>query len=117
VEVAISDFGDLGKRVMLEGRLDILGAAKIVEPLANIADSYSLIVDMSGVDFIGSTGMHHLLLVAKTVSSNYRTLVLLNTRPLVEDVLTKAGLQAILPIVHGEQEAWAALTGMVDRSD
>jgi hypothetical protein len=28
----------------------------------------------------------------------------------VEDVLTKAGLQAILPIVHGEQGAWAALS-------
>ena len=27
MEVAISGFGDLGKRVMLMGRLDILGAA------------------------------------------------------------------------------------------
>ena len=110
MEVAISDFGDLGKRVILVGRLDILGAAKIVEPLANIADAHSIIVDMSSVDFIGSTGMHQLLLAAKTVARNCRTLVLLNPRPLVEDVLTKAGLQAILPIVHGEQEARAALT-------
>ena len=109
MEVAISDFGDLGKRVMLVGRLDTLGAAKIVEPLANIADAHSIIIDMSGVDFIGSTGMHHLLFTAKTVARNCRTLVLLNPKPLVEDVLTKAGLQAILPIVHGEQEARAAL--------
>jgi hypothetical protein len=70
VEVAISDFGDLGKRVILVGRLDILGAAKIVEPLANIADAHSIIVDMSSVDFIGSTGMHQLLLAAKTVARN-----------------------------------------------
>jgi anti-anti-sigma factor len=110
MEVAISDFGDLGKRVTLVGRLDILGAAKIVEPLASIADSHSIIVDMSGVDFISSTGIHHLLLAAKTVARNYRTLVLLNPKPLVEDVVTTAGLQAILPIVHGEQEAWAALS-------
>ena len=110
MEVAISDFGDLGKRIMLVGRLDILGAAEIVEPLANIADSYSIVVDMSGVDFISSTGMHHILFAAKTVASNCRKLVLLNPQPLVEDVLKMAGLEAILPIVHGEQEAWAALS-------
>jgi anti-anti-sigma factor len=110
MEVAISDFGDLGKRIMLVGRLDILGAAKIVEPLANIADSYSLVIDMSGVDFMSSTGIHHLLVAAKTVASNSRKLVLLNPQPLVENVLTMAGLQTILPIVHDEQEAWAALS-------
>ena len=41
MEVAISDFGDLGKRIMLVGRLDILGAAKIVEPLAWISTAYN----------------------------------------------------------------------------
>ena len=55
MELAISDFGDLGRRVMLVGRLDT---------------------------------MHHLLLTAKTVARNYRTLVLLNPNPLVGDVLT-----------------------------
>jgi hypothetical protein len=35
---------------------------------------------------------------------------LLNPTPLVADALTKAGLQTILPIVHTEQEAQAALS-------
>jgi anti-anti-sigma factor len=69
----------------------------------------SIVIDMGGVDFIASIGIRHLVLAAKTVARNSRTLVLLNPKPLVSDVLITSGLQIILPIVRGEQEAEAAL--------
>jgi anti-anti-sigma factor len=110
MEMIVSDFGELGKLVTLVGRLDILGAEKIDLPLAVVAGSRtSIVIDMGGVDFIASIGIRHLVLAAKTVARNSRTLVLLNPKPLVSDVLTTAGLHTILPIVRSEREAEAAL--------
>src|SRR5262249_8769852 len=106
MEITISDFGDLGKRVTLVGRLDILGAGKIDTPLRELADSKTnIVVDMSGVDFIASLAMRSLVFAAKTLLPNGRVLVLLNPTPLVADALTEAGLRALLPMVQGEPEA------------
>jgi anti-anti-sigma factor len=110
MEITISDFGGLGKRVSLVGRLDIPGAGKVDMPLKEIADSNTnIVVDMGGVDFIASLGMRSLVLAAKTLHRNAGTLVLLNPTPLVADALTKAGLQTLLPMVHSETEAQALL--------
>ena len=106
MEIAISDFGGLGKRVTLVGRLDILGAGEIEGPLTELAASKAnIIVDMGGVDFIASIGMCHLVFAAKTVARSSRTSVLLNPTPLVANALTTGGIQAILPIVHSEEQA------------
>jgi len=109
--MTVSDFGDVGKRVTLVGRLDILGCGKIDLPLAVVAGSgTSIVVDLGGVDFLGSLAMRHLVLAAKAVARKSRSLVLINPRPLVRDVLTKAELVTILPIVQSEDEAKAALS-------
>ena len=99
MEMIISDFGDLGKRVTLIGRLDISSSGEIETPLQELADSkVNIIVDMKEVDFIGSLGMRSLVLAAKT-------LVLLNPTPLVADALTNAGLNTLLPMVHSDSAA------------
>jgi hypothetical protein len=54
--------------------------------------------------------MRSLVIAAKTLLRDARTLVLLNPTPLVADALAKAGLQTILPIVHTEREAQVALS-------
>jgi hypothetical protein len=36
MEITISDFGDLGKRVTLVGRLDFLGAGRSIRPLRSL---------------------------------------------------------------------------------
>ena len=111
MEMTVSDFGNVGKRVTLVGRLDILGAQKIDLPLSTAAGSGTgIVVDLGGVDFIGSLAMRHLVVAAKTVARRSRNLVLLNPRPLVRDALTKAELVTILPIVQSEAEAEAALS-------
>jgi anti-sigma B factor antagonist len=110
MEMTVSDFRQLGKRVTLVGRLDTSGAAKIDAPLKEIADSTTnIVVDMSGVDFIASLGMCSLAFAAKTLARNARALVLLNPTPLVADALIQAGLGHMLPMVHSDEEALAAL--------
>jgi anti-sigma B factor antagonist len=89
MEITISDFSDLGKRVTLVGRLDIAGAGKIDVPLKEFADSRTnIVVDMREVDFIASLGMLSLVVAAKTLARNARILILLNPTPLVADALT-----------------------------
>ena len=115
MKVTVSEFGDVGKRFTLVGRLDIVGSEAIDLPLAVVAGSgTNIVVDLGGVDFIGSLAMRHLVLAARAVARRSRNLILLNPRPLVRDALTKAGLIIILRIVDSEDEAKTALSGMRD---
>jgi anti-anti-sigma factor len=111
MEIRVSQFGELGTKVVLVGKLDISGAEKIDAPLAKVAESQgNIVVDMTGVDFIASIGIRHLVMAAKTVARRAGMLVLLDPNPVVTEVLITSGLQAILPIVRSEEEARALLT-------
>jgi anti-anti-sigma factor len=108
----IVTFQDQGAtaRVALTGRLDILGAEEIALPLATLAGAkQGLIVDMSGVSFIASIGIRHLVSAAKALSRRKGLLVLLNPNDMVAEVLTESGLNNLLPIVRSDSEAAAAL--------
>jgi anti-anti-sigma factor len=110
MDIRVSDFGDIGTRVVLVGKLDIAGAEKIDTPLATVAGSRgNIVVDMAGVSFIASIGIRHLVMAAKAVARRSGKLVLLAPNPLVTDVLVNAGLEDLLPIVRSEDEARAAL--------
>lgn len=112
MEVTISDFGGVAKKVALVGKLDIAGAEAVGLPLAAIAGTKTnIVVDMVGVDFIASIGIRYLVMAAKAVARGAGRLVLLDPNPLVTDVLVTSGLEDILPIVRSEGEALAALGG------
>ena len=112
MQITISEFGAVGTKVTLVGKLDIRGAEEIEIPLATVAGTrQSVVVDMIGVDFIASIGIRHLVLAAKAVARGAGKLVLLNPTPLVTEVLITAGLEQLLPIVRSEDEALAALRG------
>jgi anti-sigma B factor antagonist len=97
-------------RVALKGRLDIVGAEVIALPLATLAGSkQGLILDMSGVSFVASIGLRHLVQTAKALSRRGGRLVLLNPTEMVVEVLTTSGLIDLLPIVRSDAEAAAAL--------
>ncbi len=109
MEITISDFDGVAKKVTLVGRLDIQGADKIDLPLAAAAGARgNIVIDMGAVDYIASIGIRHLVMAAKTVARGAGKLVLLNPTPLVTDVLRVAGLDQLLPIVRSEAEARAA---------
>ena len=110
MEISVSQFGELGTKVVLVGKLDISGAEKIDVPLATVAGSRgNIVVDMAGVDFIASIGIRHLVMAAKTVARKSGMLVLLDPNPIVTEVLFTSGLQDLLPIVRSEDEARAML--------
>ncbi len=97
-------------RIALVGRLNIVGAEAIALPLATVAGAkQNLIIDMSGVTFIASIGIRHLVSAAKTLSRRSGRLVLLNPSDMVSEVLTTSGLANLLPMVRSESEAIAAL--------
>ena len=110
MEISVSQFGELGTKVVLVGKLDISGAEKIDVPLATVAGSRgNIVVDMAGVDFIASIGIRHLVMAAKAVARKSGMLVLLDPNPIVTEVLFTSGLQDLLPIVRSEDEARAML--------
>jgi len=110
MEISVRQFGELGTKVVLVGKLDISGAEKIDVPLATVAGSRgNIVVDMAGVDFIASIGIRHLVMAAKTVARKSGMLVLLDPNPTVTEVLFTSGLQDLLPIVRSEDEARAML--------
>ncbi len=110
MEIVTSQDQGATARVALTGRLDILGAEEIALPLATLAGAkQGLIVDMSGVSFIASIGIRHLVSAAKALSRRKGLLVLLNPNDMVAEVLTESGLNNLLPIVRSDSEAAAAL--------
>jgi anti-sigma B factor antagonist len=114
MEITISEFGGVGTKVTLVGKLDIAGAETIGLPLATVAGTKtSIVIDMMRVDFIASIGIRHLVMAAKAVARGPGKLVLLDPTPLVTDVLVTAGLDDLLPIVRSESEARAMLTGIL----
>src|SRR5262249_47399914 len=97
-------------KVALTGRLDIAGADVVALPLATLAGAkQGIVVDMSGVTFIASIGIRHLVSAAKALSRRGGRLVLLNPSPLLAEALTTSGVTALLPIVRSDSEAAAAL--------
>lgn len=109
MDISISEFGDGATRVVLVGKLDILGADKIGLPLSAVAGrGGNIAIDMRGVDFLASIGIRQLLIAANTVSRRSGKLVLLDPTPLVTEVLLTTGVEDLLPIVRSEDEARAA---------
>src|SRR4051812_15312592 len=112
MQITVSDLDGAIKRVTLVGKLDIMGAEVIAVPLAVAAGSRgNIMVDMTGVDFIASIGIRHLVMAAKAVARGPGKLVLLGPTPMVTEVLVVSGLEQLLPIVRSEDEARAAFAG------
>jgi anti-anti-sigma factor len=101
--------GDVA-RVVLNGRLDIVGSGKIDVAFNVVAGANrNIIVDMSGVTFIASIGIRTLVFGAKILQRRGGKLLLLSPQADVEQVLETIGITDLLPIVRDETEAMAAI--------
>ncbi len=102
--------GNLTK-VVLSGRIDIAGAAEIDMPMSLVGGSRrAVIVDLSGVEFMASLGLRSIVLSAKAIFNKKGKMVLLSPRPAVEEVITTSGIDELIPILHNEAEAIAAVS-------
>jgi len=93
-------------KVILDGSLDIAGAAAIDLKMNLVAgSSRKVLVDLEKVSFIGSMGLRTLILPARAVTSRGGKIAVFGPSKLVTDVLRTSGLDTIIPIYHDYQTA------------
>jgi anti-anti-sigma factor len=97
--------------IRLIGRLDMMGSEKIDLRFTALTatDSNSVIVDMSGVDFIASIGMRLLLTCAKAKKKRGGCMLLVGLQPLVKEALETAGIDTLIPVLADESAALSTL--------
>jgi anti-anti-sigma factor len=97
-------------KVILDGRLDIDGAAAVDLPMNIIAGSRkAVLVDLQQVSFLGSMGLRSLVMPARAITSRGGKIVLFGPNEMVEKVLKTSGIDTIIPVHHDLQSALAAL--------
>jgi len=94
MKLEFTDLQNGASRIKLDGDLDIAGVGAVETRFyAHCAgDPPRIVVDLSGVAFIGSLGIRLLLQAIKTVSTRGGRLVLLNPVKLVDSTLDISGL-------------------------
>jgi anti-anti-sigma factor len=98
-------------KVNLRGRLDANGVQTISTTFDRVARTQAqLIVDLSRVSFIASTGLRTLISAARAVASRDGRMVLLAPDASVEAVLITSGTNSVVPIVHDLAEAIVAVS-------
>jgi anti-anti-sigma factor len=108
--IAIEELPDGITKVILDGRLDIEGAAAIDLRMNVVAGSKkAVLVDMGQVSFLGSMGLRALVAPARAIKSRGGKVVLLNPNENVEKVLKTSGVDSLIPIYHDLTAAIAAL--------
>src|SRR5579863_6939460 len=97
-------------RVILDGRLDIEGAAAVDLPMNVIAGSKkAVLVDLQNVSFLGSMGLRALVAPARAIKGRGGKIVLFGPNELVEQVLKTSGIDTLIPVHQELQTAIAAL--------
>jgi len=98
-------------KVNLRGRLDANGVQTISTTFDRVARTQSqLIVDLSRVTFIASTGLRTLISAARSVGSRDGQMVFLGPEASVESVLITSGTDVVVPIFHDLSEAIIAVS-------
>ncbi len=97
-------------KVVLDGRLDIEGAAAVDLKMNIIAGSKkAVLLDLQNVSFLGSMGLRSLVAPARAIKGRGGKMVIFGPNELVEKVLKTSGIDAIIPIHHELESALAAL--------
>jgi anti-anti-sigma factor len=97
-------------RVILDGSLDIAGAAAIDLRMNVIAGAHkAVMVDLQKVIFVGSMGLRALVSPARAILSRGGKMVIFAPSEMVEQVLKTSGIDTMIPIHHDFQLALDAL--------
>ena len=97
-------------RVILDGRLDIEGAAAVDLQMNIISGTRkAVLVDLQKVSFLGSMGLRALVAPARNIINRGGKVVLFGPNELVRSVLKNSGIDTVVPVHYELQEALAAL--------
>ena len=106
-------------KVNLRGRLDANGVQTIGTMFDRVARTQRrLVVDLSRVSFIASTGLRALIEASRTIASRDGRMAFLRPDPSVESVLISSGTDALIPIFQDIADAVCAVCiGEADDDD
>lgn len=97
-------------RVLLDGRLDIQGAAAIDLKMNVLAGSSKfLLIDLRNVSFLGSMGLRSIVVPAQAVRRRGGKVALFGPVPMVDEVLRASNIHEVIPIFHDLDAAVGAL--------
>jgi anti-anti-sigma factor len=92
------------------GKLDVSGSQKAQETIiAAIQKDGKMIIDMAKCDYVASSGLRVLLIIAKQSAMAGCKTVLCGVQPLVWDVIVMTGFEDVLEAFPSQAEAAAAL--------
>lgn len=97
MEISTSEVG--GETVMtLVGCLDTASTPKFAEAIAKADASRTLVVDMTGLEFIASSALRQLVAAKKRQTAGQADIVLTGMNEVVRDVFDVTGLDEVFTI-------------------
>jgi anti-sigma B factor antagonist len=112
MELRLEALADGITRAIPEGHWDVKGAAEIDLRLSAVTGSgRRIILDLAQVSYLSSMGIRSIVMGAKACRLRGGKLVLLAPADNVEQVLTIAGIDTLVPIYHDIDAAILAVTG------
>lgn len=110
MEMTITALPDGISKVTLVGRLDIQGADKLDLQFSVLQGSHRrVILDLAKVPFIASMGIRMIVISAKSIKSKGGTFVIIDPTDDVKSVLVMSGIDSLIPIISGLDNAIAAI--------
>jgi anti-sigma B factor antagonist len=109
MDMAIQD-QDGVTRIVLVGKLDIMGAEQIDLKFSAIASARPRVgIDLTGVDYIASMGIRTLVMSGRAAALRGNKIVIFGACDTVRKVITTSGLDEIIPLAEDWDEARAVL--------
>jgi anti-anti-sigma factor len=97
-------------KIILEGRLDIEGAAAVDLKMNVITNGRtSVLMDLQGVSFLASMGLRSLVIPARAIKRRGGRVVLFGPNEMVGKVLKTSGIDTVIPIHYDLSSALEAL--------
>jgi anti-sigma B factor antagonist len=97
-------------KIILEGRLDIEGAAAVDLKMNVITHGRtSVLMDLQGVSFVASMGLRCLVIPARAITRRGGRVVLFGPNEMVGKILKTSGIDTVIPIHYDLSSALEAL--------
>lgn len=111
MELVVVDGAGASKRLALTGRLDAAGTEKVeVAFTAQIrAAQGPVLVDMTGVSFVGSLGIRMLIAAARLADRAGGKVAIFGVQPAVAEVFSTIALDDLIPVLPDEAAALAQI--------
>ncbi len=110
MELQYKEVGPI-RMIKVIGKLDLLGTEEIETGFAGYCagDGARVLVDLSEVDYLASTGIRLLTTNAKSLASRRGRMVLLRPNANVKSTLEMTGIPSIIPMYDSFESAEAVL--------